>query len=79
MPLILAILLKWREKGLFSFDKTFLGQPLSQMYYLVCSPTNLLLFEKLPVEIRNQLLRVRLDFDVKETNQIDLSRFLLEG
>jgi len=64
------------RKGLFSFDKTFLGHPLDQRYHLVCRPAIKLLFQDIPIDLQDQLLKIRLDFDVEGIGNIDLGSLI---
>lgn len=59
------------EKGLYTFDKTFLNRPFDTSYHLVAKPTTPLTLDDLPFRIKNIIIETKLnssieaDFDIK--------------
>lgn len=62
--------------GLFSFDKSFLGQPSDNRYHLVCIPAKRLSFESLPPDVRNILKRTRIAIKAEEVSSIEISAII---
>jgi hypothetical protein len=58
------------EKGLYSFDKTFLNRPFDTSYHLVAKPITPLRLQDLPLQIKNIVIETKLksriedDFDI---------------
>jgi hypothetical protein len=61
------------KRGLYSFDKTYLGQPLNANYHLVCIPYRKLSLKDLPSEVQNILSKTRINFDAGKSTAVDLS------
>jgi hypothetical protein len=48
------------EKGLYSFDKTFLNRPFDTSYHLVAKPITPLRLQDLPLQIKNIVIETKL-------------------
>ncbi len=58
------------KKGVYSFDKTILGNFDDEQYHLVCFPEACLKLDELPLDIQEILKQTRIDKDITKVNKL---------
>ncbi len=64
------------KKGICCFDKTFLNEPRDPKYHKVIQLKNKLNLHSLPFEIREKLIKTKLDISIEDSDRIDIEKVL---